>query len=125
MSRIGIVPEFILVEAHSLEPVECLFDLGYRRFKLVDQVPIGGFKMPSPQKEGLQVEHYDFRQASGPFGRDVFFDNNWLVFDVFQKVWTEAQPTRVRGTWFDCHAWKPIEASLRGNLWSLFGNKSR
>lgn len=33
----GRLPEFISIECHKLPPVEMLYDMGYRRFRLVDQ----------------------------------------------------------------------------------------
>ena len=121
MSRTDIVPEFISVEVHNLDPVECLFELGYRRFMLVDQVPISGFKMPTPQKEGNHVAHPDFRHASGPFGLDVFYDNAWTDIDGLRAAWIEARPSGARGTWFDCHAWKPVDEQPRRLIRRLLG----
>lgn len=112
MAQTGISPEFISVEAHSLDPVSRLYDLGYRRFKLVDQVPIGGFYLPEPQREGHQVDNPEFSHASGPFGLDVFHDDEWLDLASFETAWIEARPNGARGTWYDCHAWKPQPKQL-------------
>ncbi len=100
------LPEFISVECHVLEPVELLYGLGYRRFRLVDQNPPGGFRLPAKQIEGRHVELSGFQHASGPFGLDVFGDGEWLDFEQMREAWETAQPERVR-TWFDCHAWMP------------------
>ena len=120
MARTGIVPEFISVEAHSVKPVERLFELGYRRFKLVDQVPIGGFHMPKQQREGRQVARPEFNHASGPFGLDVFYDDDWLGLDAFKAAWIEARPNGARGTWYDCHAWKPADEQPASWVQRLF-----
>ena len=105
-------PEFISVECHSLEPVELLHALGYERFKLVDQNPPGGFKLPAAQLEGRHIEWTAFNHASGPFGLDLFLDREWLDFAAFQEAWTVSREDYKLGrrpyrTWFDCHAWKP------------------
>ena len=100
------LPEFISVEAYELRPCEMLCEMGYRRFRLVDQNPPGGLQLPTRQFEGLTVASADFRHASGPFGLDIFGEGNWLDFQRFEKAWEAARPEMAR-TWFDCHAWKP------------------
>ncbi|TLU70996.1 FkbM family methyltransferase [Lichenicoccus roseus] len=102
----GGVPEFISVECHLLQPVEMLFEAGYRRFRLVDQKPAGGLQLPPRQLEGKALAFADFTHASGPFGLDLFADGIWTDLEDFKAAWTEARP-RMSRTWFDCHAWKP------------------
>ena len=116
MARTGVVPEFISVECHALDPVRQLFAMGYRRFRLIDQNSRDGFLMPEPQLEGRRVENPDFAHASGPFGMDVFGGGAWLDFSGFEAAWSKAQPTRAHGTWFDCHAWKPHRRGFAGWL---------
>ena len=99
-------PEFISVECHQIRPVEMLYEAGYRRFRLVDQNPAGGFKLAPRQLEGLSLEAADFTHGTGPFGLDIFGDGNWSDFDKFKADWVEARPQMSR-TWFDCHVWKP------------------
>nr|WP_321985843.1 FkbM family methyltransferase [uncultured Lichenicoccus sp.] len=99
-------PEFVSVECHQIGPVEMLFEAGYRRFRLVDQNPPGGFKLAASQLEGLTLETADFSHGTGPFGLDIFADGDWCDFAGFKAAWVEARP-RMSRTWFDCHAWKP------------------
>jgi FkbM family methyltransferase len=100
------VPEFISVECYQFRPTEMLHELGYKRFKLVDQNPPGGFQLPARQLEGRSVKTANFKHASGPFGLDIFGDGEWMDFDSFHVAWKTLQPTFNR-TWFDCHAWNP------------------
>jgi FkbM family methyltransferase len=102
----GRLPEFISIECHKLPPVEMLYDMGYRRFRLVDQNPAGGFKLPCRQFEGRRLASYEFVDASGSFGLDLFSDGTWLDFDFMRAAWYAAEPRR-QHTWFDCHAWRP------------------
>lgn len=102
----GEFPEFVSVECHQFMPVKQLYEAGYRRFRLVDQNPPGGFQLPIRQMEGLSIMSADFQHASGPFGLDLFGDGEWLDFDAFQNAWEATRPEMKR-TWFDCHAWKP------------------
>jgi FkbM family methyltransferase len=100
------LPEFVSVEAYKHRPCQMLHELGYRRFRLIDQMPSGGLRLPARQLEGLTVTSANFSHASGPFGLDVFCDGGWLSFEEFTHVWEEAEPFMNR-TWFDCHAWRP------------------
>jgi hypothetical protein len=105
------LPEFISVECHLLEPVAVLYALGYRRYHLVDQNPVGGFVWPAQQMEGVSLERHDFLQASGLFGLDVFGDGQWLDINQMRDFWICVQPQRDT-TWFDCHA---LDAELGRN----------
>lgn len=106
MLRVKALPEFISVECYKFEPIELLHEMGYRRFKLVDQNPPGGFQLPARQMEGLPVNEAAFVHSSGPFGLDVFGSGDWLDFDALQQAWP-ASVSELHRTWFDCHAWKP------------------
>src|SRR6185312_589791 len=62
------IPEFVSIEAYKLRPCEMLHEIGYERFKLINQNPPGGFQLPERQMEGLRVDSADFTHGSGPFG---------------------------------------------------------
>lgn len=100
------LPEFISIEAYKFRPCEMLFEMGYERFKLVDQNPPGGFQVPAHQLEGIHVRSANFTHASGPFGLDLFSAGDWLDFEEFRQAWSASESQQNR-TWFDCHAWKP------------------
>ena len=99
-------PEFISIEAYRFRPCEMLYEMGYTRFKLVNQNPPGGFQLPARQLEGFCVESVNFTHGSGPFGLDLFGDGEWLDFEAFRQAWAPSVP-QMQYTWFDCHAWKP------------------
>ena len=96
------VPTYISVECHEIEPATMLYAAGYRKFKLIDQVPPGGFQNPKPAREGRFVENPNWSHASGPFGAELPGDR-WLNFEEFIIAHRESQVERCR-TWFDCHA---------------------
>jgi FkbM family methyltransferase len=96
-------PEYLSVECYRLEVVEMLYELGYRRFKLVDQAP-ESFRLPAPQREGDEIAWTQWHHASGPFGRDL--TGEWLDFEAFKAAWQAARPAQAV-SWFDCHAWMP------------------
>jgi hypothetical protein len=56
--------------------------------------------------EGNPIKSANFFHSSGPFGLDVFYDNNWTDFVSFRDLWSKAVPDMSK-TWFDCHAWLP------------------
>jgi len=96
------LPDFCSVECYKLAPAEALYELGYRRFKLIDQNPPGGVALPQVQKEGRAIEWPAFHHASGPFGRDL--GGEWVDFEAFKTLWAAAE-RELHRTWFDCHAW--------------------
>jgi FkbM family methyltransferase len=96
------LPTFFSVECHDLTPVTLLYAIGYRKFKLVDQVPEGGFINPNPPLEGKYVEAPNWHHASGPFGKEL--PGEWLDFEQFVVAHRECVTLRHRGHWFDCHA---------------------
>ena len=100
------MPEFASVECYAFEPIALLRELGYRRFKLVDQNPAGGFRLPVPQLEGRSVAAATFKHSSGPFGLDVFGAGDWLDATAIHPAWQGITAAFGR-TWYDCHAWKP------------------
>ena len=99
------IPEFISVECYKFRPLELLRDLGYRRFKIVDQNPEGGFTLPIKQFEGKSIQKADFLHSSGPFGLDIFSSGEWLDWEQCIGAWGVAAQ-RMNTTWFDCHAWR-------------------
>jgi FkbM family methyltransferase len=96
------LPAYVSAECHSFAPVEALYELGYRRFQLIDQNPPGGFRLPPVQREGRRVDWPRFEHASGPFGRDL--TGPWVDFEMFRRQFDDVQERR-NVTWFDCHAW--------------------
>lgn len=100
-----VLPEYISVECHTMEPVEYLFNLGYRLFRLIDQNPPDGFQLPNPQIEGSHIDSFTWWHSSGPFGRELP-EGEWLDFDRFKEAWN-ASKAEFHRTWFDCHAWMP------------------
>ena len=92
MVQSRVIPEFISVECHTMEPVLKLHEIGYRRFQLVDQ--------------NCQV-----RDEHSGFGRDVFGFDDWMDIEGFKVAW-EANQTKRDHSWFDCHAWMPRQQSF-------------
>jgi hypothetical protein len=104
------LPTFISVECHAFAPIESLFAIGYRRFKLVNQTILYALPVPNPALEGIYVPDPDWRHASGPFGREL--PGDWfdlagiaLQFDAIMRM--KSLKTIIHPhVWFDCHAWQ-------------------
>lgn len=104
-------PTYISAECHTFEPIQVMFELGYSRFKLVNQtvLPALAASLPNPPLEGKYVPEPDWTHASGPFGREL--PDRWLdfeeiavIFDMITRL-KEFQ-TLAASCWFDCHAWR-------------------
>ena len=101
------LPTFISAEIHTFEPVELLYQLGYRRFKIVNQARPDLFRQPCPPLEGTYAEQPRWQHSSGPFGRELA--GEWVdlkeaavLFDIIQ------QARRLQmWDWFDVHAHMP------------------
>ncbi|MEQ9259843.1 MAG: FkbM family methyltransferase [Roseovarius sp.] len=77
------VPKYISIEsgktnwAELVHEFDLFRELGYSRFKIVNQVPIDKQVCPNPPKEGKQVKH-DFKfGSSGLFGEEA--PGRWLT----------------------------------------------
>ena len=72
--------EFEKVDFAALQAEMALMrDLGYRKFKVVQQGTVPGTTIRTKTLEGIEMEHVFERDASGPFGEDI--PQPWLSFD--------------------------------------------
>jgi FkbM family methyltransferase len=95
----GNLPQYISIEAHSLEYLSLLYELGYRSFKIVNQAYV--WKMPTPTGWRFHPG------SSGPFGPDT--PGEWAPLEVVAYDWLHGQlgyPQRssLRDGWYDFHA---------------------
>ena len=104
------LPTFMSVESHTSEAIACLFNLGYRRFKLINQALLHCAEVPNPPLEGTFVPDTNHLQGSGLFGRELP-GAEWFDFDTFMRLFDHAQTLRkhpeIMRAWFDCHVWMP------------------
>jgi len=81
-------PDYVSIESEKvsfaklIEEIELLMQLGYKKFKAIQQRGISHQKEPNPSKEGVHVG-YQFREgSSGLFGADLpgkWKDNNQIL----------------------------------------------
>jgi FkbM family methyltransferase len=117
------LPTYISIEAHSLSYLNRLAELGYRRFKVVDQTAHGmpprrstnetffgrlrGFVWYETNRVRRKVRGTGFGQ-SGPFGEETV--GPWRTIDEVASDWSHFdRQERKRGTlnmrgWYDFHA---------------------
>lgn len=101
-------PEFLSAETKSVEVLEQLHRIGYRKFKIVDQKAIRNFKAPDPAKEGVYVGHNNSNHGSGLFGKELP-GANWMTFEDAVTCFKATRIMQAQGTvyptWYDFHAW--------------------
>ncbi len=104
------IPTYISAEVHTFAPIEILYAIGYRKFKIVDQKILNTFEMPNPPLEGTYVPRPNWAHASGPFGRELM-GPHWLDFREVAVAFDSLMKLRsyrtMAWTWYDCHAWMP------------------
>ena len=101
------LPPYLSAEAHSREIAQTLFDLGYRRFQLVDQIEKNELRLwPWGWREGRYVWARFNDSHSGTFGREV--PGRWLTIDevllAFDAIRSTIPLFRGEPTWHDLHA---------------------
>jgi FkbM family methyltransferase len=101
------IPEFTSVECHEFGPIENLYLLGYRKFRLIHQNSHNTFPAHNPPLEGNYLPGYRFDHSSGYFGEELFHQV-WVDFPEIVGVYEALKRLRRHGAlpylWFDCHA---------------------
>jgi len=103
-----ILPHYISIEERGDESLTCLYDLGYVRFKLVDQSKHHLIRLPSKPLEGQYVNWRFDDESSGPFGEET--PGTWMSYEDTLKLYRETLRTPdgtwigPNGSWWDIHA---------------------
>ena len=101
------LPRYVSAEAHSTEIVTTLYDLGYRRFKLIDQRENGELHLwPWNWREGRYVWTRFTDAQSGAFGEET--PGDWLtregVIAAHAQAVAAGSVFKGKSTWYDYHA---------------------
>jgi FkbM family methyltransferase len=107
LKSLSALPPYLSAEAHSREIALTLFELGYQRFQLVDQMEKNELRLwPWAWREGRYVWARFNDRHSGTFGREV--PGHWLTIDevltTFDTIRSAAPLFRGEPTWHDFHA---------------------
>ncbi|MBO1905773.1 FkbM family methyltransferase [Microvirga sp. 3-52] len=108
MSRTTERPRFVSVEAHDISYLTYLRDMGYNRFKVVNQANYWWFKCPAEALEGEALPEWKFTiHSSGPFGEET--PGRWLDFESAAYLYLQARQISVENDfmlnqWMDFHA---------------------
>ncbi|MGE3108081.1 MAG: FkbM family methyltransferase [Phycisphaerales bacterium] len=100
-------PKYISVEAHEIGYAGCLWTMGYRKFKLVDQSRLTTVTCPNPPLEGNYVDAKFDGYTSGPFGEET--PGDWrslesVVHQYLTQIHTPEGKVLSGNSWFDFHA---------------------
>jgi FkbM family methyltransferase len=103
----GPLPTYISSEIQTFAPIQLFHDMGYQRFRMINQTLWHGIAMPEPPREGIYVPRPDPQHWSGPFGRELPGDR-WFDFDEIRAIHATVHRLWTYGTlitgWMDCHA---------------------
>lgn len=110
----SVLPSFISAEVQTFQPMQALYDVGYRHFRLINQTMFHGIRLPDPPLEGRYAAPPDPQHWSGPFGRELMgrrwfsFEEIRAIHDSIHRLWEHG--TLITG-WMDCHACVPDVAA--------------
>jgi FkbM family methyltransferase len=107
----GDIPKYVSFEVGPdvMEALTILSDLGYGRFKLIEQSAVSSMRLPFPPREGRFVE-YQFSSAnSGPFGEEtcgMWMTARQLQSEIQKIDWNATIEVggEVWNVWYDIHA---------------------
>jgi FkbM family methyltransferase len=99
----AIVPPYLSAEAHSFEILLELYNMGYRRFRLVNGRTVHEvFGDMAIRRLAGGHQRFIFRKHSaGPYGDDV--KTPWMTIEGACQLWLARESIMGRG-WFDVHA---------------------
>lgn len=99
-------PMYVSAENGPPEMLREMVELGYSRFKFINQQTVSNIELPEPAREGSQITWSFPFGASGPFGEETI--GEWLeegaALELIKSYW--GNPTldpNIHG-WFDLHA---------------------
>jgi hypothetical protein len=108
----GCYPTYMSCEIQTFEPIAIMHEIGYRRFRLINQAKVNEFPIPDPPLEGKLVLDPPRHHWSGLFGRELPGDR-WFSYAEIQDIHGKLHELWSHGTltigWLDCHAWMPAE----------------
>jgi hypothetical protein len=103
-------PSYVSVEAQDIGYLTYLRDMGYRRFKVINQATYWVFRSPNPPLVGNYVDHQFNIHQSGPFGEET--PGEWLGFERAVALFLDLRrlgaehPHLFHDFWYDFHAAK-------------------
>jgi FkbM family methyltransferase len=108
LALFGDRPHYISAEFGPYELALAAFNLGYRRFKLVNQDSNRFSTLPNPPLEGQYCEHSFNGLMSGPFGNEA--PGSWMTIAELSNIYLSftairtGSPHLFPNAWFDFHA---------------------
>lgn len=98
-------PKYVSAENGAPQMLHEMVDLGYSRFKFINQKTVSEIQLPVPAREGRQISWSFPFGASGPFGEET--PGDWLteaeVLKQINAYWGNPQRDPNIHGWFDLH----------------------
>lgn len=103
LARNGMKPPEISVEAHSVEVLVQLYNMGYTRYRFVNgkSVSTRFANIKIRRIDGTMTMHRFTMHSSGPFGEDL--EEPWLNLEEARTLWS-SRNTLLGPGWYDIHA---------------------
>ena len=105
LRRFSDRPKYLSAENGPPEMLREMVNLGYSRFKFINQKTISEITLPHPAREGKQISWTFSFGASGPFGEET--PGNWLseceVLERITSYWGNPKRDPNVDGWFDLH----------------------
>jgi FkbM family methyltransferase len=99
-------PKYVSVENGNGGLLECLYQLGYRYFKFINQANYDKWRCPDPAREGLYIDYKFPHGSSGLFGEET--EGEWksyeLVKEEIDAYWNRPDLDATKHGWYDLHA---------------------
>ncbi len=101
-----ILPTYASAECQNFQPIDLFHQMGYRKFRLINQIKHAQFPIPNPPLEGNYVPMPGVHHWSGLFGRELP-GRRWFSFDEISEIHRKAHELWTYETilsgWIDCH----------------------
>lgn len=119
LERQRAFPQYVSSETGRTSFVQRMFRLGYKRFKVINQIWSQVLTLPKPAREGRYVEQRFTEYHSGPFGNETY--GEWLSAE---DVLDEISRIRIRDysgsrhkhygcpQYIFCNSWYDVHAAL-------------
>ena len=109
LANFATKPKFVSVENGRPHILERLNELGYNRFKFVNQKHVADIELPKMQREGKSIKWNFPFGSSGPFGFDTpgTWQTKSAALEEINAYWSiKNKSERLNVGWFDLHATK-------------------
>lgn len=107
LQGLSVLPRYLSIENGPVSLFDEIVELGYARFKLIEQSAIAGLAAPQPAREGRDISYRFPYGSSGPFGEET--PGEWIAAPAMRDLLIAHHARREQGLvpateWYDLHA---------------------